>query len=132
MMRTRNLFAALLVLGLLSAGSLSVYADSTVFDGPGFKVENKTGWFGRKSAVYKDALGNTLEKKHGWFGQESTRTKIFGSEAVTSTNPITGKSVVVNGPSGQPLVTTKRTLFGGKQTHVDGNGIFQSIKGLFN
>ncbi|HEY9744935.1 MAG TPA: hypothetical protein V6C99_01820 [Oculatellaceae cyanobacterium] len=109
---------------LLTAAQIS-HADSTVIDGPGFKIEERKGWFGRKSTVYQDALGNTVERKTGLFGRSSNRTKIFGSEAVTK-----GNQVTVTAPNGKPLVQRKKTLFGGEQTHIDGNGIVESIKNL--
>lgn len=124
--KTGSLAVAAALMGAMVVGNLPAQADSTVFDGPGFKVENRDGWFGKKSTTYTDALGNQVEKKRGWFGRETTKTKLFGSEAVRN-----GKNMTVNGPGGKPLVTTKRTLFGGKRTYVDGNGIFTTVKDLF-
>lgn len=117
---------AALLCGAVWLSSVPVQADSTVVDGPGFKVEKKRGWFGRESTVYRDALGNEVETKTGFFGRKSTKTRMFGSEVVKK-----GSDVQVTGPSGKPLVTTKKTLFRGKQTHVDGNGIWSSLKDLF-
>jgi len=125
MKKTSGLLLALLASSLVLTDAQPAMANSTVIDGPGFKVEKKNGWFGRESTVYQDALGNAVERKTGFFGKKSSRTKLFGSEAVKK-----GDNVSVIGPDGKPLVTTKRTLFGGKQTHVDGNGIFQSLKDL--
>jgi hypothetical protein len=121
-----RLIAMMALAALVLTQAVAAYADSTTIDGPGFKVEKKNGWFGRKSTVYQDALGNRVEKKTGLFGRTSTKSKMFGSEAVKKGNDMT-----VTGPNGEALVTQKKTLFGGKQTHVDGNGIFQSLKGLF-
>ncbi len=118
--------AAVAICWAVIASGSPAQADSTVIDGPGFKVQQKDGWFGRKSTTYQDALGNQVEKKTGWFGRKSSKTKLFGSEAVTN-----GKNVTVTGPSGEPLITRKKTLFRGQETRVDGNGIFQSIKNMF-
>lgn len=113
--------------GAMLASSMPALADSTVINGPGFKIEKKHGWFGRKSTVYHDALGNEVETKTGFFGRKTTSTKLFGSQAVKS-----GNNVTVRGPHGEPLVSSKHTLFGGKQTQVDGNGIWHAVKNVFN
>jgi hypothetical protein len=116
-----------LLVTVVAFSGLPGHAGSTVIDGPGFKVEKRQGWFGRKSSSYNDALGNTVEKKTGLFGRESSRTRVFGSEAVKN-----GNNIMVNGPDGQPLISKKKTLFGGEQTRIDGNGILDSIQQIFN
>jgi hypothetical protein len=126
----RSTLSALLLLWIcgfaISGMQQPAHASSVVIDGPGFKVEKKRGWFGRKSTSYTDMMGNTVEKRTGFFGRTSTRTKLFGNEARKS-----GNNVQVLDANGKPLVTTRNTIFHGKQTHVDGNGIFQSIKDMF-
>jgi hypothetical protein len=121
----------LLVAALCGSVALSAFtparADSTTIDAPGFKIQQKHGWFGRHSESYHDALGNTIEKDRGLFGRTTTHTRLFGSEAVKQGNNISVKDV-----NGNPLVTTHRTLFGGHDTHVDGNAIFHSFRGLFS
>lgn len=124
-LRTLSLACACALL-LTTISITTASANSTVIDGPGFKVEKKNGWFGRKSTVYQDAMGNTVERKTGFLGHESSRTKVLGSEVSQN-----GKNITVRGPNGQPMVTKKKTLFGGEQTHIDGNGIIESVKGLF-
>lgn len=122
-----SVFTAAFLMTVLAFSGMPSHASSTVIDGPGFKVEKRQGWFGRKSSSYQDAMGNTVEKKTGLFGRESSRTKIFGSEAVKN-----GNNIMVNGPDGQPLITKKKTLFGGEQTRIDGNGILDSVRQIFN
>ena len=111
---------------LIACYSLPVQAGSTVIDGPGFKVEKKSGWFGRKKTVYQDALGNGVEQKTGWFGRTQTHTRLFGSEVDRK-----GKNVMVSGPDGQPLISKKKTLLHGEETHVDANGLMKSVQTLF-
>jgi len=124
---TKVLSISMILTFLTCAGVvLPVHASSLVVDGPGFKVEKKHGWFGRKDTSYQDALGNKVEKSTGFFGRTTTHTKLFGSEAIKS-----GNNVEVLDTNGKPLVTTRHTWFHGKETHVDGNGIFQSMKDLF-
>lgn len=113
----------------ISLSMASVEADargSVVVDGPGFKLEEKKGWFGTSRKTYKDALGNTVTVKKGLFGKETRESNLFGSKATQS-----GKNITVTGPNGQPLVTKKKTWFHGEQTHVDGNGIYQNVKEIF-
>lgn len=113
----------LVVVSLLGGQAL---ADSVVIDAPGMKVEKRTGWFGAKSTSYQDALGNKVERNRGLFGRESTHTKVFGTEAITSPRETT-----VVDANGNPLVSTKKTWFHGKQTRVDGNAMLNSLRGLF-
>lgn len=104
-----------------------VHANSIEVDGPGFKVANKTGWFGRHSTSYTDMLGNKVDRSTDFFGRTTTKTRVLGTETFKR-----GNNVSVIAPDGTPLVSTKKTWLGGRQTHVSGNGILQSFKGLFN
>ena len=122
--KTFGILAALLI---VAGSELPAHADSVVLDGPGFKVQNKTGWFGHKSTSYTDALGNKIERNHGWFGRQTTHTKVFGSEATVTNN----HNVSVSGPNGTPLITHHHTWFHGEETHVNGDNIFHSLKGMF-
>jgi hypothetical protein len=127
MKQTLGVLTVMTALAVAVVGNVPAHASSTVIDGPGFKVENKKGWFGRKTVGYEDALGNKVEKHTGFFGRTSTQTRVFGSEAIKN-----GNNITVNGPDGKPLVSQKNTLFHGKETHVDGNSILQSFKNLLN
>jgi hypothetical protein len=132
-MRTFSPFFRAALTGAVSltvflATSAPVWADSVVISGPGVKVENRQGWFGRKETSYQDAMGNVIEKKRGFFGRTSSRTRLFGSEATVSN----GNNVTVRDASGNDLITTRRTLFGGKNTQVDGTRILESLKNVFN
>lgn len=123
----RNLSITILTLGVLLSFQGFAFASSMVIDGPGFKVEKRQGWFGRSSTGYQDALGNGYQRNNGLFGWHSNKTSVFGTQVVK--NPLQTK---VLDPQGNPLVTSQRTLFHGKNTYVNGNGIFQSFKNLFN
>ena len=118
------LFGAL-CLALVIPGVALAERGSVVIDGPGFKVENKKGWFGRSEKTYKDAFGNTYVKKRGWFGREKTQQSLFGSQVVQN-----GKNMTVLGPNGKPLVEKKKSWLGGEQTHIDGTGIIENVKEL--
>lgn len=132
-MRALNLFFRLGLTAALSgivALTIAppVRADSVIINGPGVKVENRQGWFGRKETSYQDALGNVIEKKRGFFGRTSSRTRLFGSEATVSSR----RNVTVRDANGNNLITTRRTLFGGRNTQVDGTRILESLKKVFN
>ncbi len=111
---------------LVLMSSMAAFADSTVIEGPGVRVQQSQGWFGRKSAGYEDALGNRVEQSTGLFGRQSTHTKVFGTEAVVSPRETT-----VLDQNGKPLITSRKTWFHGKETRIDGNSIMHSFKDLF-
>ena len=98
---------------------------STVFDGPGFKIEEKKGWFGTSSRTYRDALGNTMTTKKGLFGRETHEQNLFGSQA-----KVNGRNMVINGPDGKPLIEKKRGWFRGEETRINGQNIYENIKTL--
>lgn len=114
------------VLGLFVVAPIAS-ANSLEVDGPGFKVQNKTGWFGTRSTSYNDALGNGVNRSTGIFGRTSTKTSVMGTQLYKR-----GQNVSVTAPGGNPLVSTHRGWFGGRQTRVNGNNIVHSFKGLFN
>lgn len=128
MLRFKLYGAAMLFASVLLSMASPVLAGSLVVDGPGFKVEKRQGWFGNNSSSYQDALGNKVEKRTGLFGRTTNTTRIFGNQAVVKS----GNNVSVTDANGNPLVTSRRTWFRGKETRVDGNGILQSVKVLFN
>lgn len=126
MTRKYSLVTALLLLCLASA---TAFANSLEVDGPGFQVQNKSGWFGRHSTNYADALGNGVSRSTGFFGRTTTRTRVFGTQAYQR-----GQNVSVTAADGSPMIYSHRGLFGigGRNTRVDGNNIIHSFKGLFN
>ena len=123
----RTIALALVSATILFGSGVPVLANSMVIDGPGFKVEKRKGWFGRKSTSYQDALGNKVENSTGFFGRKRTETSVLGSQMVKQ-----GNNVTVKNSSGKPLVTTRKTWLGGKQTHIDGYGIINSFGDLFS
>lgn len=124
-MKVMKALSLLLFLFVFSA-FVPVHADSTTIEGPGFKLHKKTGWFGASERGYQDALGNTYSQKEGLFHQHKTEGSIFGSRIHT-----TNRETTVSGPNGQTMVSEKHTWFHGKQTYVNGNGIWQNIRDVF-
>jgi hypothetical protein len=118
---------SLLVAMMTCLGSVGVQASSTEIDAPGIQVQQKNGWFGTSDKTYRDALGNTYTVHHGLFGRHKTQGSLMGTQ-VTETN----RGVSVMGRDGQPLIERKRTWFHGTQTRINGNGIWQNTKDLFN
>jgi hypothetical protein len=129
MMRIQSLlrFGLLFILPITLFYCPAAQANSLEINGPGFKMQNNTGWFGRHSVNYSDALGNGVNRSTGIFGRTTTRTKVFGAETYRH-----GQNVSVTAPGGTPLVYTHRGIFGGRTTRIDGNNMFQSLKGIFN
>jgi hypothetical protein len=128
-MSMNKFFQFLLITALFSSFMPMSHAGSLEVDGPGFKVQNKSGWFGTGGTSYTDALGNNVSRSKGFFGRTTTKTKILGAETYKR-----GQNVAVTGADGIPLITSHRGLFGigGRTTHIDGNSIIHTFKGVFN
>ena len=125
-MSVKKNLAILAVVALL-AGNASAFAASTVVEGPGFKYEKKNGLFGLGGkTTYTDILGNQVQTKKGIFGGQHQDTTIMGSPIMQNNN------INVMAPNGQPVVTQKKTLFGGQQTKVDVNPLIQGIMNRLN
>lgn len=128
-MSLKNL-SLILVSGLLISNFVAVsFANSLEVNGPGFNLKNRSGWFGRHSSSYSDALGNGVSRSTNILGRTTTRTQVFGTQAYKH-----GQNVSVTAADGSPLVSTRRSWFGlgGRNTRIDGNNIINSVKGLFN
>lgn len=110
---------------LLSVMGGQGFADSVVIEGPGMKVQNRTGWFGTQSSSYQDALGNRIEQNTGLFGRKRTHTRVFGAEAIH-----TPRETSVVDAQGNPLISTRKTWFRGKETRINGNAMMNSFKGI--
>lgn len=119
---TQKAFVSLILLSVVGG---SAFADSVVVEGPGMKVQNRTGWFGTKSSSYQDALGNTIEQDTGLFGRKRTHTRVFGTEAIN-----TPRETSVVDAQGNPLISTRKTWFHGKETRINGNAMINSFKGI--
>jgi len=125
-----KMLSLVLVSGFLVSNFAAVsFANSLEVDGPGFKFQNKAGWFGRHSTNYSDALGNGVSRSTNILGRTTTRTQVFGTQAYKR-----GQNVAVTAADGSPLVSTRKSWFGlgGRNTRIDGNNIIHSMKGLFN
>ncbi len=127
-LRPRTFLILAMTVTLALALSLPAHAkrNSVVIEGPGVTVEKKKGWFGTEKQVYQDALGNTYETKKGLFGRKSTQSNVFGSQVVRK-----GNRTEVTAPDGTPLVTKKKSWLKGEETRVNGNGMWSSLKQLF-
>lgn len=116
---------ALVGLAVLAITAGQSFADSLILEGPGMKVQNRTGWFGTKNTSYQDALGNQIQQDTGLFGRKRTQTRVFGTEAVR-----TPRETRVTDAQGNALLSTRKTLFRGKETRVNANAMMNSFKGL--
>ena len=74
-------------------------------------------------------MGNGIEKKRGWFGHTKTRTRILGNETEVGGF---GNNLSVKDAQGNPLITSRRHIFGGQETRIDGNRIWGSIESILN
>lgn len=112
---------------LLASVIECVQAESLILTGPGVKVEQRSGWFGRNSVSYNDALGNRVERSRGLFGRQTNRTRVFGAETV-----VFPRETSVIAPNGTALIRSRNTWFRGKETQVDGGAILNTFKDILN
>jgi hypothetical protein len=104
-------------------------ADSFTVTGPGMRVQERRGWFGRHSASYDDALGNGIEQRQGLFHRYN-RAGILGNQAQVSQSPF-GEKVSVHGADGHTMIDSQRHWYGANNTTIDGNNIIHSVRNLF-
>lgn len=110
----------------IAFGAVPAHAASTVVEGPGFKYEQKDGWFGTSKSTYTDAFGNKVEKKKGLFGGVKQDTTIMGNQVQKNNN------INVVAPNGKTVIQQKKSLFGGQSTKVDLNPMIQGIMDIMN
>jgi hypothetical protein len=120
---------ALLLLLLTITTAFSAYADSFTINGPGVRVQERRGWFGRRSQSYDDALGNSVGYRQGIF-HRSDHAGVFGNQAKVTQGPF-GSSVSVHGADGKPMVESERHWYGANNTTIDGTNILRSIQSVF-
>lgn len=123
----RHVVAFCALFFLLASLINCVHAESLILTGPGVKLEKRSGWFGRHSMSYTDALGNKVERSEGLLGRRTNRTRLFGAES-----SVTPRETRVVAPNGSTLIRSRNTWFHGKETQVDGSAILKSFQGLLN
>jgi len=107
---------------------LSAFADSFTFNGPGMRVQERRGWFGRHSQSYDDALGNSIGTKQGIF-HRTDRAGVFGNQAQVTQGPF-GNRISVHGAGGNPMVQSEHHWYGANNTTIDGNNILHSFRSI--
>jgi hypothetical protein len=127
-MKTRFTAFLLVTAAGLTTMALPAHADSFTVNGPGIRVQEHRGWFGRNSASYDDALGDSIGHRQGLF-HRSERAGILGNQAEVRRGPF-GSSVNVHGPDGRPMVNTERHWYGANNTTIDGNNIIHSMRNI--
>jgi hypothetical protein len=119
---------SLSLLTVLGIVPLLAHADSFTFNGPGMRVQERKGWFGRHSESYDDALGNGIGSKQGLF-HRTDRAGIFGNQAQVTQGPF-GNRISVHGADGSPLVQSAHHWYGANNTTIDGNNILHSFRNM--
>jgi hypothetical protein len=132
---TQNNFNALLLVALVSAAStlpaLARGNDLTVKDGFGEEVKVTNGFFGHKTRVVKDRLGDGYAQKKGWFGSEEQDANVLGNSFKRKKGILGGSDLEGSTIFGDKVVT-KKGIFGRRKTEVDVSGSASAIKALFN
>jgi|SRR6478609_1253967 len=124
----RSMASLFIVSAVIMSFPLSALADSFTFNGPGMRVQERKGWFGRHSQSYDDALGNSVGTKQGIF-HRTDRAGVFGNQAQVTQGPF-GNSVSVHGADGSPMVQSERHWYGANNTTIDGNNILHSFRSI--
>src|SRR5947207_601414 len=92
--------------------------DWTLTTGMGDGVQVKHGWFGRKSVVVKDRLGDGYATKKGLFGTTQSEANVLGN-TFTKKKGLLGGSDIEGHTIFGDTITTKKGIFGRRTTTID-------------
>ena len=125
------MFALPLLLSLVFVSpALARGNDWTITDGMGEEIKVRNGFFGKKSAVVKDRLGNGFKKEKGIFGGTTTEASILGN-GFKKKKGILGGSDISGSTIFGDTVQTKKGIFGRRTTTVDLSGSSKLIQSFF-
>lgn len=133
-MMQRNFNGALLALMMVAVTSAPALArgnDLVIKSGFGDEVLIKNGFFGRKSTVVKDRMGNGFTTRGGMFGSGQSSVNVMGNN-LTRKKGWFGQSEIKGGTILGDKVSTKKGLFGRRTTTVDVSGTSSVVKNLWN
>jgi hypothetical protein len=117
----------LLLCGLSDLPANAQQRGNTTVTLPGVKLERRNGWFGTQQNVYSDVLGNRVESKKGLFGWRRTNSQVLGNQVRQDR-----WGTVVTDNQGNTLLKRRRGWFGRQDTVINGDGLFQRMKGVMN
>ncbi len=127
----QTMFALPLLLSLVFVSpALARGNDWTITDGMGEEIQVRNGFFGKKSAVVKDRLGNGFKKEKGIFGGTTTEASILGN-GFKKKKGILGGSDISGSTIFGDTVQTKKGIFGRRTTTVDLSGSSKLIQSFF-
>jgi hypothetical protein len=128
-MRTSHQTLVLTTVALAMFMGLQAHAQrgTTTIQGPGFKMEQRNGWFGTQQNVYSDVLGNRVEQKQGWFGRRQNNTQILGNRLQRD-----NRGTTLTDNNGNVILKRRRGWLGGEDTTINTDGIFQRMKNVFS
>lgn len=127
-----KLNGAMLALLLAASTATPVLArgnDLIFTTGKGEEVQIRNGWFGRKTKVVKDRLGNKYESKTGLFGSKDTQVSVLGNSYKQKKGLFGGSDIQGSTIFGD-RVTTKKGIFGRRTTTIDASGVTSLVQSL--
>jgi hypothetical protein len=122
---------ALVVTAVAAAPALARGNNLVIQDGQGEQVTIKNGFFGRKTTVVKDRLGNGYASSTGLFGTKETQGSVLGN-TFERKKGLFGGSTVAGSTIFGDKVTTKKGIFGRRTTTVDVSGTSNVLKSLWD
>jgi hypothetical protein len=129
----RNFNGALVALVVVAVSSVPALArgnDLVIKTGQGEELSIRNGFFGRKTTVVKDRLGNGYATKTGLFGSKEQQVNILGNTIERKKGWFGGSNVQGSTIFGD-RVSTKRGIFGRRTTEVDVSGTANLVKSLW-
>ena len=126
-MRVFQLAGLAMVIALSFGLDANAQRGTTTIKGPGFKMEQRNGWFGTQQNVYSDVLGNRVEQKQGWFGRRQNNTQVLGNRFQRD-----NRGTTLTDNNGNVIVKRRRGWLGGEDTTINTDGIFQKMKNVFS
>jgi hypothetical protein len=114
-----------LLLGVSPMPAAHAQRGTTTLQGPGFKMEQRNGWFGTQQNVYSDVLGNRVQQKRGWFGRRSNQASILGNQVQRD-----NRGTTITDNQGNVVVKRRRGWFGREDTTINTDSLFQQLKGV--
>lgn len=125
------LFALPLLLSLIFVSpALARGNDWTITDGMGEEIQVRNGFFGKKSTLVKDRMGNGFKKDKGILGGTSTEASVLGNGFKKKTGIFGGSDISGSTIFGDS-VQTKKGIFGRRKTTVDLSGSSKLIQSFF-
>lgn len=122
---------SLMMAATTMAPALARGNDVVIKNGFGEEVQIKNGFFGRKTTIVKDRLGDGYSTKKGLFGTKEQQVNVLGNSFSRKKGLLGGSDVKGSSIFGDK-VETKRGIFGRRTTTIDASGVSSVVKNLWD